>query len=476
QVEVGPFNGHPRSLKGLRDTGFRDRELDVQIQEPAHRNRYTGGWDWNLRKKRIAATIACLIPGFVGFIVGCYFGEAATMQKSLQVSGNIIALGNVSFLVGVALSGLVFWPLPLLHGTKPYSLVSLALMVPLQLPQALSLPPHTTLGQRVGESMLPYVVCLLVFRSASGVVMGFTSLTSFATILDIFGPDTGACCRGGIIFNDGVPIGGVGQYHRIPGGEAGARVGMWLGVWVWFFVAFSGVGFFVGRVITEKMGLAWGFWIAAIVGVVLFLAVAAIPEVRPPWRRLIGGEGQPGWARRRVERGELALVIFGNPPEWWWKEVWAGLKMTGRMCGQAGFLILAVYTAWVMGQVSMIMNLLVRLTSYNYKFGSIDVGLAVLALPIASLLSIPFQHSVFHLRKFRHLAHHAAHSTASHSSMDRHRYRGSLFFSTFFLLASSLGFAVSATGPPTHFMVPIAFAAFAYFSGTLAFAECHLIL
>ncbi|KAG0126629.1 hypothetical protein HOY82DRAFT_569544 [Tuber indicum] len=72
----------------------------------------------------------------MGFIVGCYYGEAATMRKSLQVSGNIVALGNVSFLVGVGLCGLVFWPLPLLHGTKPYSIVSLALMVPLQLPQA----------------------------------------------------------------------------------------------------------------------------------------------------------------------------------------------------------------------------------------------------------------------------------------------------------------------------------------------------
>src|SRR5437868_12271207 len=26
-----------------------------------------------------------------------------------------------------------------------------------------------------------------------------------------------------------------------------------------------------------------------------------------------------GWNGRRVERGELALVIFRKPPKWWWK-------------------------------------------------------------------------------------------------------------------------------------------------------------
>ncbi|RPA94297.1 hypothetical protein L873DRAFT_1814648 [Choiromyces venosus 120613-1] len=470
-VETGSLEGHHRTLKRRRDTDFTDRPLHVRIEEPAHGNRYTGGWDWSLRKKRIVAAIACLIPGLIGFVVGCYFGEAATIQKSLRVSSNIVALGNVSFLVGVALSGLVFWPLPLLHGKKPYLLVSLAFVIPLQLPQALSLPPHTTLGKRAGESMVPYVICLLVFRSVSGVVMGFTGLTSFATILDMFGPDTGACCRGGIIFNNCVPTEGVDQFHLVPGGEAGARVGVWLGVWAWFFVAFPGIGFFVGGIIAEKLGPAWGFWLATIVDAVLFLAAAAIPEVRPPWQRLVGGERRSGWVRRRVERGELALVIFGKPPEWWWKEVWAGLKMTGRMCGQAGFLVLAVYTAWLVGQVTIIMRLLVRLLSYNYEFKSIDVGLAVLALPIASLPSIPFQLSTFYLRNFRHLAHHAA-----HSSMGQHRYHSSLFFPAVLLPLSSLGFTISATGPSTHFTIPVAFAAAAFFSGTLAFAECHLIL
>lgn len=355
-VGIISLEEHLKALERQKDTNFAGGGLHTQIEESSGSDRYTGGWDWSLRKKRIAAAIACLIPGFVGFVMGCYFGEAAAIQKSLQVSGNIVALGNVGFLADVALSGLVFWPLPLLHGRKPYSLVSLALVVPLQLPQALSLPPHTTLGQRVGAPILPYVVCSLVFRILSGIIMGFAGLTSLATILDMFGPDTGACCRGGVVFNNGIPVEGMDKYYLVPGGEAGARVGVWLGVWAWFFVASPGVGFFIGQIIAEKFDPAWGFWVAAIADIVLLFAAATIPEVRPPWRRLVGGEKLSGWVRSGVERGELALVIFGKPPERWWKEVWAGLKMTGRICGQVGFLILAVYTAWAVGQVTVIMS------------------------------------------------------------------------------------------------------------------------
>lgn len=117
-----------------------------------------------------------------------------------------------------------------------------------------------------------------------------------------------------------------------------------------------------------------------------------------------------------------------------------------------------------------------RLIFSNYRFKSIDVGLAVLALPTASLFSIPFQLSTFYLPDFRHLSRRVAHLTGTHSSMGQHRYRGSLFFSTLLLPTSSLGFTISATSPSTHFMIPVAFAAAAFFSGTLAFAECHLIL
>jgi len=119
-MRIGPPEEHLRALKRWKDSDFPDSELHVQIEEPGDSYGYTREWGWRLRKKRIVATVACSIPGLVGFVVGCYFGGAATVQKSLQVSRNIVALGNVSFLAGMALSGLVFWSFPLLHGRKPY--------------------------------------------------------------------------------------------------------------------------------------------------------------------------------------------------------------------------------------------------------------------------------------------------------------------------------------------------------------------
>lgn len=346
----------PRIPVQLRDIATTDRGRHVQIEEPPRRNGYTGGWDWSLRDKRVAAVMACSISGLISFIVGCYFGESAAMRRSLRISDHVASLGNVSFLIGVALPVLVLWPLPLLHGKKPYLLLSIALVVPLQLPQALSLPPHTTVEQHLGDSMLPYVICMMVFRGVSGIVLGFAAMIAFATIMDLFGPDTGACCRGGIVFNNRAPVEGANQYHMVSGGEAGSRIGVWLGIWSWLFVSFPGAGFFIGQIIADKASPAWGFWTVAMADGMLFFAVAMIPEVRPPWRRVVGERRRGGWMRRRVERGELALVVFGKPPEWWWEEVWAGLRMSGRMCGQVGFALLAAYVGWVVGEVTVVMR------------------------------------------------------------------------------------------------------------------------
>lgn len=97
-------------------------------------------------------------------------------------------------------------------------------------------------------------------------------------------------------------------------------------------------------------------------------------------------------------------------------------------------------------------------------------------MPIAALLSIPFQLSALYLRNFRHRARIPAYAGEAHVRMGQHHYRSSLYLSTILLPLSGLGFTMSATGPPTHFMLPVAFAAVACFSGTLAVAECHILL
>lgn len=315
-----------------------------------------GGWDWSLPKKRYAAGVHCGVIILLGLIIGCYGGESAAIKASLSISTSLTSMGNVLFILGVAIPSLLFWPLSLLHGRKPYVLLSIALTIPLQLPQALSLPPHTIPNQE--RSMAPFVVCILFFRAVSGFVLGFASMNVLATLIDLFGPDTGACCRGGVVFNSSTPVEGQDKFHLVPGGEAGARIGIWLGIWAWIFFAFGGVGYLVGQLIISQSSPAWGFWIVAIVATVLLFLVWLVPEVRPPWkkqrtidRRRAGWKGDE--ENQHEDRGEIMMVVFGTSPKWWWEEIRAGIVLSWRMCNQLGFLVIATYVGWTAGEVAM---------------------------------------------------------------------------------------------------------------------------
>lgn len=317
------------------------------------------GWDWGLPKKRYAAGVHCGVILLLGFIIGCYGGESAAIRASLGITTSLTSMGNILFILGVAIPSLLFWPLSLLHGRKPYVLVSIALTIPLQLPQALSLPPHTIPSQ--GRSMAPFVACILVFRAISGFVLGFASMNVLATLIDLFGPDTGACCRGGVVFNSSIPIEGQDQFHLVPGGEAGARIGIWLGIWAWLFFAFGGVGYLIGQLIVSRSSPAWGFWIVAIMATGLLILVWLTPEVRPPWKkqRLINRR-RAGWKgdeeKQYEDRGEITMVVSGASPKWWWEEVRAGVVLSWRMCHQLGFLVVATYVGWTAGEVVMVFN------------------------------------------------------------------------------------------------------------------------
>ncbi|TGZ77639.1 hypothetical protein EX30DRAFT_351623 [Ascodesmis nigricans] len=169
-----------------------------RTQRPPHR----GGWDWGLHGKRFSAAVTGVLLALAGWIIGNYHGELPAIQKHLELSSGAAQLGNVAFFLTMALSIFVFWPLPLLHGRKPYIMVSLALMIPLQLPQGLPLPPYTAPPEDVVRSMTPYAVCFMFFRALSGLVFGFAFVNTFNTVLDLFGADTGACCRGGVVFDN----------------------------------------------------------------------------------------------------------------------------------------------------------------------------------------------------------------------------------------------------------------------------------
>ncbi|RPB08210.1 hypothetical protein P167DRAFT_466025, partial [Morchella conica CCBAS932] len=420
--------------------------------------------DWSLGRKRLCAGVSCVIVVLIGFIIGCYDGEDEVIKEHLRATTAVISLGNILFIIGVAIPSLLFWPLSLLHGRKPYLLLSIALTIPLQIPQALSLPPHTV--QHPERSMVPFIVLILVFRAISGFVLGFASMNALATIIDLFGPDT---------------VEGQDQFCLVPGGEAGARTGVWLGVWAWLFFAFGGVGHFAGQLIVSRSALAWGPWaVAAIATVVVFL-VWLVPEVRPPWKkqRLIS-QRRTGWRGKdelqRVDRGEIKMVVFGSSPYWWWEEVWAGVVLSFRMLGQLGFFVMTVYIGWIAGEIAMVFNLLGTLISTRYKFTLVDTGLALLALSAGALLSAPVQLSSFYLRNFRHRVHHRANSSQHHYHEGQHPYRTVFLIGILLLPVSSLAFTISATGPSTHFFIPVFFAGLVIFSGTLVIAECHLII
>lgn len=120
---------------------------------------------------------------------------------------------------------------------------------------------------------------------------------------------------------------------------------------------------------------------------------------------------------------------------------------------------------------------MIALGSGRYNFTAVDTGLAIMALSVGALLSVPVQLSTFYLHNFRHRVHHRGHPTTRHHYHEgQHPYRAVFFISIFLVPAASLAFTISATGPPIHFVVPIFFAGLVVFSGTLAIAECHLII
>ena len=57
----------------------------------------------------------------------------------------------------------------------------------------------------------------------------------------------------------------------------------------------------------------------------------------------------------RVGRGEVKMHLHAAGPYWWGEEVKAGAEMVWLMVKQPGFFILAVYTAWVYAQFTMIL-------------------------------------------------------------------------------------------------------------------------
>lgn len=293
--------------------------------------------DWSTSRKRYVATVSCTSTALMGLMIGIYAGEVPAIQYAIQDEHHYSILGNVVLFSGLAITTLLFWPLPLLHGRKPYLLAAFALLLPLQFPQALAV------GSQQKEHIAIYRVGLLVSRAISGLVMGFASLNFKNTLLDLFG----ASLQSANPHQETVNKNDVRRH--------GGGMGVWLGIWTWCSIGSIGTGFLIGAVIISGLSVAWGFWIVIILcAFVLILNVFAPETRRSAYRRSMAEVRNGREVSRRVARGEIKMHIDSTGPIWWGEELFAGWRLCVRMLKQPGFLILSFYVAWIYGQVVMV--------------------------------------------------------------------------------------------------------------------------
>jgi len=304
--------------------------------------------DWKTPRKRWVAAIACISTALLGLIVGIYAGEVPAIQYTLADEHHYTILGNVFLYIGLAIPTVLFWPLPLLHGRKPYTLIALALLLPLQFPQAV------VLNAPRNPSVASYRVGLLLSRALSGVAMGFANINFKTTLLDLFG----ASLQSGNPHQEVVNENDVRRH--------GGGMGVWLGIWTWCFMGSIGVGFLIGALVISGLSVDWGFYITIVITAsVLFLNVLA-PEVRrSAHRRSVAEVRTSTDITKRVAKGEVMMHVTSTGPTWWWEEVFAGQVLCARMLKQPGFVVLALYLGWIYGQI-----ILIIVVSANHAFST----------------------------------------------------------------------------------------------------------
>ncbi|KAF5874954.1 putative polyamine transport protein [Botrytis fragariae] len=401
--------------------------------------------DWSPSRKRFTAVITCLSTFLIGLVIGIYAGEVPSIQYSIVDLHHFTVLGNVFFFIGLAIPTTFFWPLPLLHGRKPYILGSMSLAMPLLFPQALAV------GATRNPKLAGWRIGLLLSRSFMGFALGFANMNFLSTLMDLFG----ASLQSANPHQEYVDEGDVRRH--------GGGMGLWLGIWTWCYVGSIGVGFLLGAVIINFLTPAWGFYISiAILALVLVLNVVA-PEVRrSAFRRSVAEVRKDDQVSRRLAKGEVKMHRVHTGPKWWGEEFHHGVLLTKSMMRQPGFLVLAFYQAWIYGQIILIMILLGSLTSKYYKFKSPYVGASVASIPLGALLSVPFQKAGVFSRERKE----------GMESDDDTLKKKKISLSSHFVRPYTL----SSTGPPVPFILPIIWAAAIGFLSNLAVAECNGII
>jgi MFS family permease len=283
------------------------------------------------------ATVACISTALVGILVGIYAAEVPAIQYYIVDFHHYVILGNVFFYIGLAISTFFFWPLPLLHGRKPYILGAMCLAMPLLFPQALA----------VGDFRSPYTakwrVALLLPRSFMGLTLGFANMNFKSTLTDLFGASLMAA-------NPHQEIVDENDVRRHGGG-----LGVWLGIWTWSAIGSIGIGFLFGAIIINNAPPAWGFYISICIIAAVMLLNVVCPEVRrSAFRRSVAEVKNGDDISRRLARGEVKMHMVKSGPKWWGEEFHYGVMLSMKMLRQPGFMVLAVYVSWIYGQIVLI--------------------------------------------------------------------------------------------------------------------------
>ncbi|KHN96655.1 Major facilitator superfamily domain, general substrate transporter [Metarhizium album ARSEF 1941] len=405
-------------------------------------------------RKRFVAAVACISTGLIGIILGIYSGLVPSIQYYVLDESHVIIHGNTGCFLGLALPTFFLWPLPLLHGRKPYILSSLVLAMPLLFPQALSVN-----SQRLRSAVL-WRCTLLTSRTLMGVSLGFASMNFHSILTDLFGASLMSCNPHQEVVDD------------FDARRHGGGMGVWLGIWTWSWVGSLGVGFLVGAGIIDSHPPAWGFYVSIITIAVVLILNVVCPEVRrSAYRRSVAEVRTGEDISRRVARGEIMMHRVKTGPKWWGQEVYHGIALSCEMLRQPGFAVLTVYSAWIYAQVVLIIILLGSLVSRYYYRRSTEVGLFVGCMALGALLATPFQKANLFSRSRQ------AQLNSNLATLDRkvawssHLVRRTIF--TLLLPLAGIGYAAVSSGPPIHVSVPTLFSGLVGFFSSLAISECN---
>ncbi|RYC59505.1 hypothetical protein CHU98_g6706 [Xylaria longipes] len=447
----------------LRNVSLRNRShVSIGEEQPfsftkSARRQPTIARDWSPARKRFVAAVACTSTALIGVLVGIYAGLVPSIQYYIADFHHYAILGNVGLYLGMALPSLICWPLPLLHGRKPYIVGGLCIAMPLLFPQAIAIStqrsPYTCVWR----------VTLLLSRALMGFFLGFASMNFHSILTDLFGAS--------LMSNN--PHQEVVDEYDVR--RHGGGLGVWLGIWTWCFIGALSVGFVVGAVVIDHLQPSWGLYISIIIiGLVLLLNVFC-PEVRrSAWRRSVAEVRMGETISRRLARGEVMMHRVHTGPRWWGQEVYHGLALSLEMLRQPGFAIMAVYSAWIYAQIVLIIVLLGSLTSRSYRFRSPYVGAVVSSVAIGASAAIPFQKANLFSRA-RNMSPKSNVMTFNKKITWSSRIVRRTVF-TLFLPIAGIAYTVVSTGPPIHVVVPSLFAALIGFLSCLAISECNGML